>query len=50
MEEITILSDSAAKRFKAMYGEKGKKKATEHHRMEDMVDEFKKLGQLEEVG
>ena len=47
MEEITILSDAAAKRFKAMYG---KKKATEHHKMEDMVDEFKRLGQLEEVG
>ena len=55
MEEVTLLSDAMTKRFKAQYGEpknskddkiKGKPKQVK--KIEDMMDEFEKMGVVRE--
>jgi len=55
MKEVTLLSDAMSKRFKAMYGEpKGSKndkikdKPKQVRKLEDMMDEFEKMGVVRE--
>ena len=54
MEEVTLLSDAMSKRFKAQYGEpKGSKndkieKPKNIKKIEDMMDEFEKMGVVRE--
>jgi len=54
-EEVTLLSDAMSKRFKAMYGEpKGSKNdkikdnPKQVRKLEDMMDEFEKMGVVRE--
>jgi hypothetical protein len=56
MEEIMLLSDAMSKRFKVMYGEpknskdgKMKGKPQPVKQIDDMMDEFEKMGVVREV-
>jgi len=55
MEEVAMLSDAMTKRFKAQYGEpkgskndKMKDKPKQVKKLEDMMDEFEKMGVVRE--
>lgn len=54
MEEVTLLSNAMTKRFKAMYGEpkdskNDKIKDKPKKNLEEMMDEFEKMGVVREV-